>query len=279
MSEIGYFIEPNQLEEASDNGANLVIVDLCAEENYEQAHIPNAHWLRYATIKRVNKPIMGMLPDSDQFSEVVSALGITKSSLVVAYDNVNCGCAARFIWTLHVFGHDRAVVLNGGFNSWLHEGYNLSNTKPDKPTNSHYLLKNTHQHLATLAFIKTHLNDDNIIFLDARSLSEYTGKKARAAKKGHIPGAIHYQWTTSIDSENNSRHLPDEEIQQQLDDLGIRKDKNIICYCQSHHRSSYSWLILKHLGYRNVMGYPGSWSEWGNHPDTLVESFAVSLES
>ena len=271
MSQSGYFIEPSQLEAASSNDEDIVIVDLSTEENYEQAHIPNAHWVRYANIKRVKKPVMGMLPESDQFSALVSDLGITESSLVVAYDNVNCGCAARFIWTLHVFGHDRAVVLNGGFNSWLYEGHDLSNIKPDKPYNSHYLLKNTHQHLATLAFIKAHLNDDSIIFLDARSLSEYNGEKVRAIKKGHIPGAIHYKWTTSIDGTNHSRRLPDAEIQQQLDDLGISKDKKIICYCQSHHRSSYSWLILKHLGYRDVMGYPGSWSEWGNQLDTLVE--------
>jgi thiosulfate/3-mercaptopyruvate sulfurtransferase len=34
---------------------------------------------------------------------------------------------------------------------------------------------------------------------------------------------------------------------------------------------AYSWLVLKSLGYKNVLGYPGSWSEWGNHPDTPVE--------
>lgn len=270
MSQPGYFIDPDQLE-VTRNDENTVIVDLCSAEKYAQAHIPDAHWIQYADIKKVINPVMGLLPDNDHFSALVSALGITEKSLVVAYDDVNCGCAARFIWTLHVFGHARAVVINGGLHSWKNEGHQLSNITPDKPDSSNYKLKKNHRDIATLAFIQAHLNDDRVLFLDTRSLPEYNGDRVRAKKTGHIPGAIHYEWTISIDYNNNRRRLPDQVIQHQLDALGINKDKEIVCYCQSHHRSSYSCLILKYLGYEHVLGYPGSWSEWGNHPDTLVE--------
>lgn len=59
---------------------------------------------------------MGLLPEEDHFSALLSSLGITKNTLVVVYDDVSCGCAARFVWTLCVFGHEKAVVLNGGLN-------------------------------------------------------------------------------------------------------------------------------------------------------------------
>jgi thiosulfate/3-mercaptopyruvate sulfurtransferase len=29
--------------------------------------------------------------------------------------------------------------------------------------------------------------------------------------------------------------------------------------------------VAKSLGYPRVKAYAGSWSEWGNHPDTPVE--------
>jgi thiosulfate/3-mercaptopyruvate sulfurtransferase len=29
--------------------------------------------------------------------------------------------------------------------------------------------------------------------------------------------------------------------------------------------------MLKSLGYENVKGYPGSWSDWGNEPNTPIE--------
>lgn len=271
MTEPHYFIEPDELETLRSN-ENLVIVDLCKAKQYAQAHIPGAHFVNYIDIIKNDKPVMGLLPDDENFSALLSSLGITKKSLIVAYDDEGGGCAARFVWTLHVYGHETAVVLNGGLHSWANEGHKLSNVAPDKPVPSEYTVSKTHHHTATRAFILTHLDDPDIVYLDARSLPEYNGEKRFADKGGHIPGAKHYEWTEAMDRFNNLRRLPAEEIQQRLDTLGISKDKEVICYCQSHHRSAYSWLVLKSLGYENVSGYPGSWSDWGNHPDSPVET-------
>lgn len=270
MTQASYFIEPDELEKLRTNG-NVIIVDLCKAKQYAQAHIPQAHFVNYSDIVKMDKPVMGLLPEDEDFSALLSSLGITKKSLIVAYDDEGGGCAARFVWTLNVFGHTTAVVLNGGLHSWANDGHELSNVAPEKPEPSNYPLAKTHHHTATRAFIQTHLDDDKVAILDARSLAEYSGAKKFAEKAGHIPGAIHYEWTESMDQNDNLRRLPAEEIQQQLDQLGITQDKEVVCYCQSHHRSAYSWLVLKSLGYENVLGYPGSWSDWGNHPDTLVE--------
>jgi thiosulfate/3-mercaptopyruvate sulfurtransferase len=270
MTQASYLIEPDELE-AIRNNENIVIIDLCKAKQYAQAHIPDAHFVNYMDIVKIDKPVMGLLPDNEDFSALLSRLGITKKSLIVAYDDEGGGCAARFVWTLHVFGHETAVVLNGGLHSWANEGHELTNIVPGNPEPSNYKVCKTHRHTATRAFIQTHLNDDNVVFLDARSLAEYNGEKKFAEKAGHIPGAIRYEWTESMNPNNNLRRLPAEVIQQRLDALGITKDKEVVCYCQSHHRSAYSWLVLKSLGYENVLGYPGSWSEWGNHPDTPVE--------
>ncbi len=270
MSQTRYLIEPDELETLRSH-ENIVIVDLCKAKQYAQAHIPNAHFVNYGDIVKIDKPVMGLLPDDDYFSALLSSLGVNKKSLIVAYDDEGGGCAARFVWTLHVFGHETAVVLNGGLHSWANEGHPLDSNTPDKVENSAYSLSKTHHHTATRAFIQTHLDDEKVVILDTRSVAEYNGEKNYANKAGHIPGAVLYEWTDMMNLSNNLRRLPAEEIQQRLDDLGITKDKEVVCYCQSHHRSAYSWLVLKSLGYQNVLGYPGSWSEWGNHADTPVE--------
>ena len=62
-----------------------------------------------------------------------------------------------------------------------------------------------------------------------------------------------------------------EDNQNKINEMGITSEKEVICYCKSHQRSAFSYLVLRILGYENVKGYPGSWSDWGNHPDMPVE--------
>ena len=263
-------IEPNDLDQLLDK-ADVVIVDLCKAKQYAQAHIPGAHFINYADIVRIKKPVMGLLPDAEIFSKLVSDLGITENTHVIAYDDEGGGCASRFIWTLNVFGHKNASLLNGGLHSWANEGHALSNEATTSAEPSSYSLSNTENYSADREHIQQHLDDKNTVLLDTRSAAEFSGEKKFADKAGHIPGAIHFEWTDAMDRNNNLRLLPEGVIEQRLEQLGVTKEKEVICYCQSHHRSAFTYLMLRHLGYENVKGYPGSWSDWGNQTDTPIE--------
>lgn len=263
-------IEPNELDQLLDK-ADVVIVDLCKAKQYAQAHIPGAHFINYADIVRIDKPVMGLLPDVESFSKLISGLDINANTHVIAYDDEGGGCASRFIWTLNVFGHDKTSLLNGGLHSWANEGHTLTNEEPASAEPGNYSLNNTGQYTTDRDYIRQHLDDKNTVLLDARSAAEFSGEKKFADKAGHIPGAVHFEWTDAMDRNNNLRLLPEGVIEQRLEQLGVTKEKEVICYCQSHHRSAFSYLMLRHLGYENVKGYPGSWSDWGNQANTPTE--------
>ena len=269
MKHLDLIIEPDQLEAVLHDPA-VVIVDLCKAKQYKKAHIPGAHFINYPDILRVEKPMMGLPPTDEQFSRLVSALGINADTHVVAYDDEGGGCASRLIWTLHVFGHSKASLLNGGLFSWANEGHPLTKDVPERHQ-SDYSLTNTGRYSADREYIMQHLDDTHTQLLDARSEKEYTGRKKFASKGGHIPGAVRYEWTDAMDRSNNLRLLPADTIRQRLEQSGISRDKEVIVYCQTHHRSAFSYVMLRALGYENVKGYPGSWSEWGNRDDTPVE--------
>jgi len=267
-------IEPEELN-AILNNENLVIADLSPHKQYLQAHIPNAIFIDYGHIVGMNQPYTGLLPDPHQFEHILNSLGISEKTQLVAYDEEGGGKAARLIWTLHAMGHNKASLLNGGLIAWYREKFTLNNgivTSKPNPGNQQYKVDFTQQPVvADTEYIKSNLDNDKTGLLDARSINEYTGTAKYAQKTGHIPGAKHFEWSRAMDEAANYRLLSKEKLQPMLDELGLTQDKEIIVYCQSHHRSALSYLMLKYLGYEKVRGYPGSWSEWGNRADTPIE--------
>ncbi|MGC8698426.1 MAG: sulfurtransferase, partial [Halothiobacillus sp.] len=117
--------------------------------------------------------------------------------------------------------------------------------------------------------------------LDTRSEAEYLGKDQRSRHAGHVPGAIHFDWQRCFDPKNPGFLLPDETILADLAAEGITPEANrtIAVYCQSHRRSSLMFFILKHLGFKQVRGYPGAWSDWGNRDDLPIARRQVQLSA
>ena len=261
--------EPAELEHHLGH-KDLLIVDLCIPEVYEDLHIPGAVHLDRALLNATHEDAEGLLPSSEQLSKVLSAIGLTPQSHVVAYDDEGGGWASRLLWTLDVIGHTHYSLLNGGICSWLTEGHPTSE-EGEEPVVSSCTVSCGAGGRVDKDYILQRLDDPTVVLLDARSAAEFRGEDKRAKRVGHIPGAVNLNWTTAIDQPRKMRLKEKDVLRKMLTDLGVTPDKEVIVYCQTHHRSSHTYIMLKALGYPNVKAYPGSWSEWGNLPDTPIE--------
>jgi thiosulfate/3-mercaptopyruvate sulfurtransferase len=248
---------------------SLVLVDLSKPEVYAQAHIPGAVHLEYAQIVTARPPAMGLLPDDGALNAALSALGFTAEQQVVAYDDEGGGRAARLLWTLLATGHEHVALLNGGLHAWAAERRPLRAGSESRPR-GHYRAARRDDVIAERTYIQQHLDDPGLALLDARSAAEYSGAKRFAERGGHIPGAVNLDWLETMDQNRALRLKPADALRARLASLGVTPDKEVVCYCQSHHRSAHSFMMLKSLGFERVRGYPGSWSDWGNRPDTPV---------
>ncbi len=267
QSTLPILIEPEQLE-AHLNDSKLLILDVGSEQEYELNHIPGAVYVSPRELICGIPPATGRLPSQQQLNDLFSRLGITPETHVVCYDNEGGGWAGRMIWTLDAIGHANYSCLNGGIHSWKAEGKPLETTA-NKPLSTKANVTINPALIVEAEDIMQRLGDADFAVWDARSPAEYKGINVFAQRGGHIPGAINCEWTILMDP---SRHLRiRENAADILTDLGLTPDKDIVTHCQTHHRSGFTWLVAKVLGYPRVRSYHGSWSEWGNRSDTPVE--------
>jgi len=268
-------IEPETLHAAlyknqsRNKSNNILLVDLGSQERFSQAHIPNAQ-LVLPEETQAGPPIPGLAPSDEKLTQLMQRIGLTEQSHVVVYDDEGGGWAGRFIWLLDEIGHTQYSYLNGGIHAWAAAGFPIEKAAvPQYPSN--IIVKNKANNSLSVNDIIEALTSNSLQIWDARSPMEYTGEKINAAKGGHIPGALNYEWTNAMDKTSNLRLKPLEEILSELEAVGISADKDTVTHCQSHHRSGLTYLLGKLLNFKSIKAYPGSWGEWGNLPNTPTE--------
>lgn len=269
MTALPLLLEPAELA-AHLNDANLLILDLGKESVYQQAHVPGAISVNGKQFVLGQLPAPGKLPAVAQLSAAFSALGLTPEKHVVVYDDEGGGWAGRLIWTLDAIGHPNYSYLNGGIHAWLAEGLPVESS-PSAAKPSQYSASLQEGPVADLAYMLAHHGDADHAIWDARSPEEFAGTRVLAQRGGHIPGAVNYEWTRAMDRANALRVRDLEAIRAELAALGITADKTVVTHCQTHHRSGFTYLIGRILGFPKLKAYAGSWSEWGNTPDTPIE--------
>ena len=261
-----YFVSTQWLAE---NRENSVVIDVRKSPFYLIGHVDGAFHVKRSDFLETRNGVKSLVPGSAKISTLLGRLGVTPDTNVVVYAEDDNPYAARLVWSLQYNGHKKAYVLDGGYDKWSAENRETSLLSPPDPVAVTYQVSEDVQYLDARAdadYLYTRLENPGVVVWDTRRTDEYKGIEVRADRGGHIPGAVHLNWTNLLTEVNGVKILKKEaDIIALLQSNGITSNKEIIAHCQTGIRSAYATLVLLGLDYQRASNYDGSWIEWANN--------------
>jgi thiosulfate/3-mercaptopyruvate sulfurtransferase len=258
------------LAHAGDPSVKVVEVGGKSDQ-YAQGHIPGAAFLAMSRLSNPDDPVQGQIATAAQVSSALGSIGVERDQTVVLYDRQSNLQAARAYWVLKYYQHPEVRVYNGGAPKWTAEGQPFTTDTPASVTSDYQAGPADPDIRTTWEYVVGHIHDPSTITCDARSPDEYLGHDVRAARGGHIPGAVNVEWNAAVNPDGTFKSASD--LAALYGAVGFTPDKNIITYCQSGVRGAHTWFVLHELlGYPSVRNYDGSWEEYGNIPESPIES-------
>jgi thiosulfate/3-mercaptopyruvate sulfurtransferase len=252
------------------------VIDCGSADAYARAHIPGAASLLAAAtpdlvaegnwLKNPTAPLHVI--DAGQAAAVFGALGIDAGTTVVAYDSYNGSHAARLWWVLAYYGHDRARVLNGGWQRWVDDGHPVA-FRPAVPAPATFTPRPDEALIARIDDVKRRHADPDIQVVNVLWADWYDGTENPFGnpRVGHIPGSVNVPIERFLVDETVPALKPAADLRAVLEEAGLRPDRETVVHCQAGVRTALGAFVLSLLGWDRVRAFDAALAEWSRDPE------------
>ena len=239
---------------------------------YLEAHIPGAVFFDIDELSDHATSLPHMLPSTESFSQAMSALGIGDQMTIVVYEQAGVFSAPRARWMLRTFGAYDVHILDGGLAAWLEAGF-PTESGPVKREAATFRAVLDDETVKDFTQIQRMITDHGQI-LDARSAGRFTGAAPEprpGISSGHMPGAISTPFTELAE---DGRLKSAEKLGAYFAAKGVDLEQPVTATCGSGVTAAVIALGLEVAGAKSVSLYDGSWAEYAQRPEAVIEKTA-----
>lgn len=206
----------------------LVLVDMSEPVAYQRAHIEGAVGVPHPWLKGKEDPNLVM--SGADFQALARGWGLSADSVVVLYDDHLNRAAARGWWVLERYGFPEARVVDGGLHAWIAEGRPVTQAIP-KPAPGNFEARDVPEAFCSLQDVRDAMHPAaGVQIWDVRTDAEWEGRNTNNKRTGHIPGAVHLDWSKFIDDTPSHHFVPLDEARRLLDAAGINPEAVTVTY-------------------------------------------------
>jgi len=265
-------IEPMDLVNLVNHPLVRIVDPRSSLSDYLKAHIPNAVYLNFESLRVPEKGIPAQAPDRIYLERLLGEnLCLFNNMWIILYSEKSNINATILSWSLDFLGYKKFALLNGGWEKWWCEKFPATQEFPSISSKK-FFGKVIQETLAEKKYVLNRLNAKNVVIIDARSPKQYSGEYGEEIRKGHIPGAINIFWEKTLNGEEIKVWKNKDDLERLFYGFGVTRDKEIIVYSGTGKEASHLYFTLKHiLQYPNVRLYRGSWIEWSSDPNLPVK--------
>lgn len=245
-----------------------------AAAEYREAHVPGAAFFDIDEISDPESALPHMVPGAEDFAAKAGALGLGNGFRVVAYDSGSMMASCRAWWMFRLFGYDDVAVLSGGLAKWRRENRPLESGEAAAAVPRALAVRFRPELVRSLDQMRENLRSRAAQVLDARSPGRFDATEPETrpgVRGGHIPGSANLHYARLMDPETGE-FLPPAALAAAFEAGGVDLDRPAVGTCGSGVSACVLALGLHLLGHEEYAVYDGSWTEWGGHPDTPVET-------
>jgi thiosulfate/3-mercaptopyruvate sulfurtransferase len=236
---------------------------------YLANHIPGAVFFDTDELSDHATSLPHMLPAPEAFARSLSALGVGDQMTIVIYEQEGVFSAPRAWWMLRTFGAQHVYILDGGLREWIEAGLPVDSDRVQHAPAT-FAATLTHNAVKKFADIQQMIAEHAQI-LDARSAGRFTGispEPRSGIDSGHMPGAINVPFTELAEE---GRMKPAEKLRELFLAKEVDIRRPITTTCGSGVTAAVIALGLEIVGAKDISLYDGSWAEYAQPPDAVIE--------